>query len=424
MTMYSIIYLITEVFLVYILSLFFGSFLGERRTSRVALVLTYILYLVIADGEYLLINNAVLNLVLNLLFMFLITLHYDVSYKRRIIVTFLLYVLMATIEMFVVAITTTIDISAIQQNIYQEIQGPIMVKLIAFIIILLLRNLKNVKEDVIVPVPYWISIFVIPLSSVYLIYIVIVNGVEYFNKVQVAISVAVIFLIDIVTFYLYDAVTRYYNERIKNELLQRENLFYSWQFENIQEHIEEVNSFRHDFKNHLEVLDSLLESKPDEARSYITGITGVLNAKNQYSKSGNIPIDSIINYKLSKAQEKEVEVETKISIPKELNFEPSDMVVILGNLLDNAINASMKIEEGRNIKFNMTYKKGMLQIEIVNAFDGYVRFEKNRIQTTSGDERYHGYGLKNVESVLKKYHGFCEISYDDHIFCVKAFMYV
>lgn len=424
MTLYSIVFLLTEVFFIYILSLYFDSFLGERRTSRLALFLTYVAFILIADGEYFLINNAILNLVLNLGFMFLITFHYESSYKKRVMMAFLFYVMQATIEMCVVALTTTVDISALHKNEYSEILGPVIIKFVLFIIVLLLRNLKNVKEDVAVPRPYWVSLFVIPIGSVYLIFIVIVNGVKYFGKVQIAISVTIILLINIVTFYLYDAVTRYYKDKMKNELLQRENLYYSQQFENIKAHVEEVSAFRHDFKNHLEVLDSLLGAESDEARKYISSITGVLGSGNQYSKTGNIPIDSIINYKLSKAQENQVDVKTEITIPKDLKTDPADMVAILGNLLDNAINATLKIEKDREIEFRMIYAKGVLQIVVTNTYNGVVKYENNRLKTTSGSEWYHGYGLRNVEVALKKYHGFQEVFHNEHIFRVIATMYI
>lgn len=422
MTVYSIVYLITEVFGMYNLYLLFEIFFDKRRTGKLLYFATYVVFMLVADSAYLISGNVVLNTVLNIFFMFLIAMNYEASYKRRIMMVFLMYIMFAAIETIVVVLTATIDISPIRKNEYQYILGPIIFKIILFIIALLLRNYKNVREDMTVPTSLWVSVFVIPAGSIYLILNVI--DTLYLHKTRMVLCISIILLIDFVTFYLYDTVTQYYSEKIKTELLQQENVYYSQQFENIRTHIDEVNAFRHDIKNHLEVLDSLLDSRGDAARKYISGLTGTLVTGNQYSRTGNIPIDSIINYKLMKARENQVDIQINISIPKELKSEPADMVAILGNLLDNAINASLKIKEGRKIDFCMTYERGILQIDIANTYNGIVRYENNRIKTTSGNERYHGYGLKNVENALKKYHGYYKMVHDEHIFRVTALMYV
>lgn len=422
MTVYSIVYLITEVFYMYVLYLLFEVFFDKRRTSKILYFTTYIAFGLVADSAYLISGNVVLNAVLNIFFMFLISMHFEASYKRRIMMVFLMYIMIAAIETIVVILTATIDISPIRKNEYQHILGPIIFKIILYVIALLLRNYKKVKEDMTVPTSLWVLVFLIPSGSIYLI----LNIIDklYLHKTRMILCISIILLIDFVTFYLYDTVTQYYSEKIKTELLQQENIYYSQQFENIKTHIDEVNAFRHDIRNHLKVLDSLLDSRGDAARNYISGLTGALAAGNQYSRTGNIPIDSIINYKLMKARENQVDIQINISIPKELASEPADMVAILGNLLDNAINASLKLEEGRKIDFCMTYERGVLQIDIANTYNGIVRYENERIKTTSGNERYHGYGLRNVENALKKYHGYYKVAHDEHTFRVIALMYV
>lgn len=89
----------------------------------------------------------------------------------------------------------------------------------------------------------------------------------------------------------------------------------------------------------MEVLKSLLNTgaERDEAKEYILGLAGVVNSGKQFSETRNLAIDSIINYKLNKGRENNTEITLNISIPRDLKTEASDMVIILGNLLYNAI---------------------------------------------------------------------------------------
>lgn len=233
--------------------------------------------------------------------------------------------------------------------------------------------------------------------------------------------VVVILLMGFVAFDLYNTITR---NRREMEAWKVETLCYRQQFEDIKVHMDEVRAFQHDYRNHLSVLYSLLGPESDEAKRYISSIWDVSSVPEQYSKTGNVPVDSIINIKLSKAREYQVELETDIMIPEDLQIEPVDIVVILGNLLDNAINACLRMERDRKIDFHLVYQTGMLEISMENTYNGIIIYKDNRMKTISGNEWDHGYGLKNVEAALKKYNGYMKVFHDNHIFRVVAIMYV
>lgn len=72
----------------------------------------------------------------------------------------------------------------------------------------------------------------------------------------------------------------------------------------------------------------------------------------------------------------------------------------------------------------MLYDKGMLRIDIANTFNGVVRYETNCLKTTSSNEKYHGYGLENVDKTLKKYQGSYKAFHSGNIFHITAVMYI
>ncbi len=114
----------------------------------------------------------------------------------------------------------------------------------------------------------------------------------------------------------------------------------------------------------------------------------------EYVKTGNDTVDSLLNYKIQKADEVLNVVETKISIPGQLRLRSFDLNVLLGNLLDNAIDASMRTEE----------KKLKL--------------------TTKEDKVNHGIGLKNVRRIVEKYHGEIEFLFENDTMETDVMMYV
>jgi sensor histidine kinase regulating citrate/malate metabolism len=133
-----------------------------------------------------------------------------------------------------------------------------------------------------------------------------------------------------------------------------------------------------------------------------------------------VAFDSIINYKLRNAVEKEIELQVDVSVPQKLNIEISDVVTIVGNLLDNAINAVMKVKN-KEICLKISFSKGNLFINIKNTFNGDVRCIDGEIVSTNGDN--HGYGLKNIRAAVEKHNGYVNIHYIDNMFSVEVFLY-
>ena len=134
-----------------------------------------------------------------------------------------------------------------------------------------------------------------------------------------------------------------------------------------------------------------------------------LTQKMFYVKTGNSAVDSIINTKQKIAEEKGIIFSSNISLPAEYAVSDMDMVCVLGNLIDNAIEACEK-QTSKYIEVDISEVKKMILIKIVNSYNG----EKNDTSVTSKKEKtMHGIGIKNVKKIVAKYKGAYDMECED-----------
>ena len=136
-------------------------------------------------------------------------------------------------------------------------------------------------------------------------------------------------------------------------------------------------------------------------------------------KSGNLALDSIINYKLRNIND--INLYIDVCIPKKLEISDVDMTVALGNLLDNAVRA-VKESDRKELKINLKYKKGRLILQIENSYKNIVK-SQGKLQTTKKEKQGHGIGLESVREVAERYNGIMQIDYEDNLFVVLVILY-
>ena len=169
----------------------------------------------------------------------------------------------------------------------------------------------------------------------------------------------------------------------------------------------------------------IINDKLSSAIEYVNGL--ISSNKKQaiiYSSTGNIPIDSVLNYKLNDLNDKDIVVQMEINVPTELPIEIMDITTILTNLLDNAIYALQKSINEKNLSISVKYSKGMLIIRISISYDGIVLYENGEIITTKTNGDEHGKGMINVRKVAEKYNGLLKLSHNDQFFTSEVLLYL
>ena len=231
-------------------------------------------------------------------------------------------------------------------------------------------------------------------------------------------------MINISVFYLYNVLIENYIHLRDNDIYKQQTYAYQNQLEVIMESGNRVRALRHDMKNHILALQVLVQrNEAEETNKYLDSMKNFMTNPEEYVKTGNDTVDSLLNYKIQKANEVLNVVETKISIPEQLRLRSFDLNVLLGNLLDNAIDASMQTEEK---KLNITIKldKGVLFLYICNSCQRIADGRSGFLETTKEDKTNHGIGLKNVRQIVEKYHGDLAFQYENNFMETDVMMYV
>lgn len=228
-----------------------------------------------------------------------------------------------------------------------------------------------------------------------------------------------IMLIGIIILILFaDIVSRFRGvEKEKETLLVREEISKK-QYEELAELISQNRQIVHDIKNHLLVIKEYARQGENEnIENYVNGISKEYAVSMSKYWSGNQVIDFILNQKISQAEKKGIEVTVKTGPIGNIPLSESEICALFGNLLDNAIEASQKIVDGKRwIEVYLSQKRNMLFVEIANNFLTDPIFENGDPVSLKGSS--HGYGIKSVKRVVEQYDGMMTYKVSNKIFRV------
>jgi hypothetical protein len=411
-----------DIFGTYVIYKFMGIFFDTKRLKGNQEFLVYVLFYVLSTLMFIFVNIPVVLLTYNLLAFLGLTYIYESTMKNRILSALFILLIFAGIETMV-GLLTGYYFSPFMTNNYTSVYGMIACRIILFAVYLILNNFKNIKRGEQVPNSNWISITLIPVSSLYIILLLFqAREISFF---QIMIGVILILLINFATFYLYDVIKASLSDRMQSMLILEQNKYYDKQLEMIKTSLQTTSTIKHDLKNHMFSIRSLIENGDmKETVDYISKIMDDIGTKRHGSATGNTVIDSIINFKLQEAEQKGIKTNLDLKIPEKLEIPSFDMTVILGNLLDNAIKGVNKVNEDPFINLKIKYDKGRLMIETDNPYTGEIKEEKGKILTTNKDKENHGIGLQSIKKVIQKYDGIMNIDYSGNVFTVSLLMYV
>ena len=205
-----------------------------------------------------------------------------------------------------------------------------------------------------------------------------------------------------------DKTIIYQNNQMKQQMDEIENIYMT------------MRGWRHDYHNHLQSLKGFLSlNKVDQMKNYLNELETDLDSIDTLYHSGNLQLDSILNAKLAIAEKGQIRIHCDASIPPQLHVSDLDLCVILGNLLDNAIESCRKIKDPdeRFIRVYIGILKKQLYISITNATSETVKQRTDHYFTTKRGD--HGHGLKRVDQVVKKYDGYLNRQNEPGVFATE-----
>lgn len=193
------------------------------------------------------------------------------------------------------------------------------------------------------------------------------------------------------------------NEKLEN--YQRELL--DTHYQEVENMYRQMRGWRHDYRNHIQTMKAYAAQGDLEAiRSYLDLLDTDLNTVDTVVKTGNAMADAILNSKISLAKARDIPVQVDAHIPVKLTMSELDLCVILGNLFDNAMEASLALPpQERLIRVYMDMKGTQLYISFTNfTATGKLRKVGKGFRTTKGEG--HGFGLVRMDAIVERLDGY------------------
>ncbi len=333
-----------------------------------------------------------------------LTLFYRETWKKRIWISLVLF---------------SMDLACSLAVFFAFKEAAVLPQLLAiqvfllFICVMLISRIQPyVREETIsggidLDIRQTLLLLMIPAAGIFILCILLYGKIDGMPALLIC---AAALVINLSVFWLYHVMVESYTNIREKDIYRQQMYAYQNQLEVIMESQNRIRALKHDMKNHILALQMLLQKKEEEeAEKYLSSMQLFLGNPSEHVTTGNDAVDSLLNYKIQKAKDILNVVETRISIPEKLILHSFDLNVVLGNLLDNAIDAAAQTKE-KSLQVTMRFEKGILFLNIRNSCQGIADGKISRLETTKADKANHGIGLQNVRRIVEKYHGMMEIS--------------
>lgn len=399
----GIINLVISLTAVWIVNRFWKNFFEKKNVSfmSVSICVLYCGFQVLFQYR-----RGNINLFLSLINVVLILLmavyRYHCVGKRKYFLLLLFYSVWTLLEIFVFFLFGLMQVE--QHN--QDIEGVVISNILMIIFVYAVSAMWNKVEGEILPNKFYLFLLLIPAGSIY----IAVNELFYDRNSSFSstIIMSILLLFNVIIFEIYIKTNEIFMyEKEKTVYVQQVGIISENTIEQ-KKMLEEFHEEKHNLVNELAVLRGSIEN--DDKESAIRNLNKIIhncsNAEN-ISNSGNSTVDAIINFKYTTAREYGIDFRLKVFIPNELPIEQCDIEVILGNAIDNSIEAVRRCKTSKKvIEISMGVKKEAWIVVIKNPYETEIKRDRNgNILSTKTKQYRRGYGLKSIERIVEKYQG-------------------
>ena len=283
-------------------------------------------------------------------------------------------------------------------------------KIILFFLILVIRKKFGKKSMEMMSDTEWLRFLFFPVFTIAVISVML-SVFEHVQTVEQANLLVVIAFgmvgMNIVVFYLI-------NDIVEREIKMHENRIFQIQAKNqlemyrsISENFDNQKRKTHEYKNQISCIESLLDKKQySKLEEYVKKIDSSLNSEPDAINTNNVIVNAILNTKYQEADAKGIVFVFRVNDLSEIRIDDEDVVTILTNLLNNAIEACEVCEDKKVIKFKFVKEEDRIIIAVKNTYNNDVVYEDGEIKSTkTSNIEEHGVGIKNVLKIIEEYGG-------------------
>ena len=404
--------------------MYYSKFSDRRVTNNTVFVLLALLFTAVQfASNALLLTKSYIVVIGSLVYLFLFSLLYKMRTAVRIFSSIFVCLLFSLSE-YITGITITmllkIDIAETQKNMIFFAICTLVSKFIAFAFIALLRFDKKRKINWL-PVSLAFKTLPLPVST-FFVCIMMFDFVYRVNEIRFRAAVLAVCLMlvasNVLVFYIIDRQNDYIKTKANLEFARAQIQSQKNHYSELYEYQNQLRRFRHDIKNKLIALLGLVEDSQNEkaAEQLKHELDFLDEARKDIIDTGNPVIDAVLQSKIESAKHKNIEINTQICLAEPIKPDELQIGVMIGNALDNAIEAVEKVKpENRTpISAQFISSGGRLSVSVKNCTEAPVKDKKFR--TTKKDSVNHGFGLNSIKTIAQEYDGDVYVNCENNLF--------
>lgn len=409
-----------------ILDCYFSIFATSRITKKRYVILFNLAYILFG----IILNILIDNQIIYTLFMYLLTIIYSFAYNlhisKRAYITISIQVIMILSEVLfslLISAISALSPDELGTNILAYMSAVALSKVAVFAIIKPISIRKTNKSSSKLPRPLLIGFIILPITSFAVMFYMTktLYEAEKISTKIIGLSIsALLVLSNIIIFFLFENILRVKDKEHemtqKAIILEHEKQYYSDLYNKQSASDKIMHDLRHKFYAFKEVLDK----NYGKAKEMVDALYSELNSVQKMKITGVVSVDSLLNTKIIQAKQNNININITSFLADDIEINDIDLCVILGNLLDNSLEACIEDKKtiDKTIKVQLTQHENKIVIKINNTYE-----DKGIIgKTSKKDKLHHGFGLQNVKELIDKYEGYYLVDKKDKLYCTTVIL--
>ena len=415
---------------------FFDIFAVKRNRNKIEVILSIIILMLSSRlcvhflKKYTIIKMLLMVLIIILAMWFL----YEISLVKTLILVFFVQSIVTITDYIVIMILAKIygDITTLGGA--SSLIGRFIIilsRLILFAILIVISRISSKKRNNVtadMSNKEWIQFLIFPIFTICSVMLMVNSVMKSYHSdiVPVYYIIAIgLIVLNLVVFHLISEILEHSRKMKEAQILRQQSIGQVGLYNSMRENYNIQRQRTHEYKNQIVCMDMLMKKKDySKLEDYIGNISDGLDAQLDMVDTNNDVVNAILNAKYYEAIKNDVLFVLKINDLSDIKVSDEDIVTILSNLLDNAIEAAKQCDVGkRTVKIKLLSEDDVLTIAVSNTYktepmlteDGYIR-------TTKNNKEEHGWGIRNIVATLEKYDAEYIIDYKNGEFVFSIMM--
>ena len=415
--------------------IFFGIFARgkkikvKQKISAICLLISIVYVCVHFLKNYTIVKLLMIMLTMLIVIRFL----YEISAIKTIILTLLIQGIIGVIDYIVIMIVTARynNIDILEDS--TDLIGVLVIiasRIILFLLLITVKRISVIKKKNVIDMSNkeWLQFLIFPIFTLITVIVMTNSMITSYHEdiVNVYYVIAIVLIVlNMVVFHLINEILENSQRIRESDVLKQQSIGQLELYNSLRKNYDIQRKRTHEYKNQIMCIDSLLKKKNyNKLEEYINSIFDKLDGQLDMVDTNNEVVNAVINAKYYEALQNDVLFILKINDLSHIKVSDEDIVTILSNLLDNAIEAAGQCDiDKRTVGIKLLYEDDVLSIAVSNSYktepeimeDGYMR-------TIKDDKEQHGLGIRNVVATLEKYNAEYIIDYKNGEFVFSIIM--